>query len=116
MNQDTFERVRRVISGYVEDEAKEVRAGSHLTDDLGLDSLAALEIVFDLEEEFGIIVPEERIPEFTTIEAVCRASPFRISTPRSAALPTPTTRLIGVARPRAQGQAITSTVTAAITP
>ena len=45
-------------------------------------------------------------------EADCSASPFRISTPASAALPTPTITDIGVAKPSAQGQAIISTVVA----
>ena len=48
-------------------------------------------------------------------EAVCRASPLRISTPASAALPTPTITDMGVASPRAQGQAIMSTVVAETT-
>ena len=45
-------------------------------------------------------------------DAVCRASPLRIRTPASAALPTPTITDIGVARPSAQGQAIINTVVA----
>ena len=45
-------------------------------------------------------------------DAVCKASPLRISTPASAALPTPTITDIGVARPSAQGQAIINTVVA----
>ena len=47
-------------------------------------------------------------------DAVCKASPLRIKTPASAALPTPTITDIGVARPSAQGQAIISTVVADI--
>ena len=45
--------------------------------------------------------------------AVCSASPWRIRMPYSAALPTPTITDMGVARPRAQGQAMISTVVAA---
>ena len=45
-------------------------------------------------------------------DAVCKASPLRIRTPASAALPTPTITDMGVARPNAQGQAIISTVVA----
>ena len=47
-----------------------------------------------------------------TFDAVCNASPLRISTPASAAFPTPTITDIGVARPNAQGQAIIKTVVA----
>ena len=40
------------------------------------------------------------------------ASPERINTPRSAPSPEPTISAVGVARPNAQGQAMTSTATA----
>ncbi len=58
-----------------------------------------------------------RVPVLSTTSvvsrlAVCRASPLRTSTPCSAALPTPIMVEIGVARPRAQGQAMISTVVA----
>ncbi len=45
-----------------------------------------------------------------TLEAVCKAAPLRMSTPASAALPTPTITDIGVAKPKAQGQAMMRTV------
>ena len=38
---------------------------------------------------------------------ISSASPFRISTPNSAPLPIPTVTAVGVASPRAQGQATT---------
>ena len=45
-------------------------------------------------------------------DAVCNASPLRINTPASAALPTPTITDIGVAKPNAHGQAMIKTVVA----
>ncbi len=47
-------------------------------------------------------------------EAICKASPLRISTPISAPFPTPTIIEIGVANPNAHGQAITNTATVVI--
>jgi acyl carrier protein len=40
-------------------------------EELGLDSLGALELVFQIEEEFKVSVPDSRIPEFKTVRAVC---------------------------------------------
>lgn len=34
---------------------------------LGIDSLKAINILFELEEEFDIEIPNERIPEMTTV-------------------------------------------------
>ena len=60
----------------------------------------------------SVIVPVLSRIIAVIFEAVCSASPLRISTPASAALPTPTMTDIGVAKPRAQGQAIIKTVVA----
>ena len=60
----------------------------------------------------SVIVPVLSRIMADIFDAVCKASPLRISTPASAALPTPTMTDIGVARPSAQGQAIISTVVA----
>ena len=34
---------------------------------LGIDSLKAINILFELEEEFDIEIPNERIPDMTTV-------------------------------------------------
>jgi len=62
-------------------------------------------------------MPVVRVPVLSSTTAVVRyaassASPLRKSTPRSAPRPVPTITAVGVARPMAHGQAITSTATA----
>jgi len=37
---------------------------------LGIDSLKAINILFELEEEFDIEIPNERIPEMTTVSDI----------------------------------------------
>lgn len=39
---------------------------SRLVDDLGLDSLDAVEMVFQIEETYGIEIPDDQIREFMT--------------------------------------------------
>ena len=62
-------------------------------------------------------VPSVMVPVLSSTTIVCRlcavssAAPSRIRTPFSAPLPVPTMIAVGVARPRAQGQAMTSTAT-----
>lgn len=69
MTADTFERVRRIIAGYLDLPPESVGEDSTL-EALGLDSLGALELVFEIEEEFKVSVPDERLAEFTTVRAV----------------------------------------------
>lgn len=61
-------------------------------------------------------LPVVRVPVLSTARVVIRpacsrAAPFLISTPSCAPRPVPTIMDMGVARPMAQGQAMTSTAT-----
>jgi acyl carrier protein len=53
------------ITGIAPDEIKD---NSRYRADLGLDSLAALEVVVDVEYAFKIKVPEERIQSIETVQ------------------------------------------------
>jgi acyl carrier protein len=70
MAPETFERVRESVAKYLEIPADSVQPDSKLAD-LGLDSLGALELIFELEETYNIDVPTEQAKEFTTIRGVC---------------------------------------------
>lgn len=69
MTATTADRVRRVIQERLAvDEAPDV---AHLFNDLGADSLDAVELVMALEEEFGIEIPNEDMETLGTVgEAV----------------------------------------------
>ena len=54
----------------------------------------------------SVTVPVLSKTTVVNLPACCNASPLRIRIPISAALPTPTMIEIGVAKPKAQGQAI----------
>ena len=70
MQSETFERVRRAISGYLRIPPESIGEDSSL-EELGLDSLGALELVFEIEEEFSVKVPDDRIPGLRTVRDVC---------------------------------------------
>ncbi|MFI5183847.1 MAG: acyl carrier protein [Vicinamibacteria bacterium] len=70
MTTDTLGRVRGLVAQYLKIPADTIGEDAKL-DELGLDSLGALELVFEIEEEFKVKVPDERIPEFRTVRAVC---------------------------------------------
>jgi len=46
----------------------EIKDSSNYRDDLGLDSLSALEVMVDIEFAFKIKVPEERIQTIQTVQ------------------------------------------------
>jgi len=47
-----------------------VTADSHFINDLHYDSLEAVEFTMEVEDEFGISVPDEQVEKFTTVLAV----------------------------------------------
>jgi acyl carrier protein len=47
---------------------KEVEAHHHLANDLGIDSLGTMELILDVEEKFGIEIPDGQEHHFLVIE------------------------------------------------
>ena len=66
----TFEKVRDIIAKQLSVKPEEVKAESNIAEDLGADSLDLVEILMSLEDEFGISIPDEAIPQIKTIKDV----------------------------------------------
>jgi acyl carrier protein len=56
----TFEKVADIIADTSEIERESITPESHTIDDLGIDSLDFLDIVFAIDKEFGIKIPLEQ--------------------------------------------------------
>jgi acyl carrier protein len=56
----TFEKVAKIIADTSEIDIDKITPESHTIDDLGIDSLDFLDIVFAIDKEFGIKVPLEK--------------------------------------------------------
>ena len=61
------EKVKQIIVEQLQVDDAEVTPGASFQEDLGADSLDLVELVMELEEEFGITIPEERAERITTI-------------------------------------------------
>ena len=59
-NPETFSKVADIISDTSEIPRAEITPDSHTIDDLGIDSLDFLDIVFAIDKEFGIKIPLEQ--------------------------------------------------------
>ena len=62
-----FEKVRDIIAETLGCDAKAVTPTASLADDLGADSLAAVELVMALEEAVGISIAEEDAANLKTV-------------------------------------------------
>ncbi len=59
MSTDTFDKVAEIIAETSEVSREEITPDSHAIDDLGIDSLDFLDIVYAVDKKFGIKVPLE---------------------------------------------------------
>lgn len=71
MNQQEIQsRVIEIVADNLELEASEVALGSNLMEDLGADSLDAVEIIMAVEEKFDIEIPDEDAEMLSTIQQI----------------------------------------------
>ena len=61
--------VRQLLASFLKLPPARLQPDTRL-DELGLDSLAAVELIFEIEERFGVRVPSERAAEFLSVRAI----------------------------------------------
>lgn len=62
-----FEKVRNVIAESLGCDMEAVTLEAKLTDDLGADSLGAVELMMALEEATGVSIDDEAMPNMKTV-------------------------------------------------
>ncbi|MBQ7863534.1 MAG: acyl carrier protein [Lachnospiraceae bacterium] len=66
----TFEKVKEIIVDTLSCDEAKVTLGASLTEDLGADSLDAVELNMSLEEAFEISIPDEELANFKTVQDI----------------------------------------------
>lgn len=54
-------------------EARAIRPEDHIQNDLGLDSLAVMELIADIEDQLHVTIPNEALTEIATVSDVAEA-------------------------------------------
>ena len=62
----TFDKVKEVIIDKLGIEDSKIQSKSSFVDDLGADSLDTVELIMQLEEEFGIEIPDDAAESIQT--------------------------------------------------
>jgi acyl carrier protein len=65
----TFDKVKEVVIDKLGVEEDAIKMEAHFIDDLGADSLDTVELIMELEEEFGIEIPDEDAETIMTVGA-----------------------------------------------
>ncbi|MDR1183708.1 MAG: acyl carrier protein [Coriobacteriales bacterium] len=67
MSESTLEVVRRVLVSQLSINEDEITLEASLSDDLGADSLDAVELIMSLEEEFDLTIETTRTESLATV-------------------------------------------------
>jgi acyl carrier protein len=65
---ELFERMKKLIADRLEIDEQKITLESSFRQDLGADSLDTYELVYAIEEELGISIPDEKANEFETVK------------------------------------------------
>lgn len=64
---DLFNKMRALIADKLEIDESKITMESSFRQDLGADSLDTYELVYAIEEDLGIKIPDEKASEFETV-------------------------------------------------
>ncbi|HET9846888.1 MAG TPA: acyl carrier protein [Nitrospira sp.] len=86
-------KIIKALADYLRRNPESIEPDQHLRDDLGLDSMAVIELLYKIEEAFDIQIPDEDLVRLSTVGAVCqyvthRLAPAKRPAPRSRAAKT----------------------------
>jgi acyl carrier protein len=65
--EEVFERVKEVLSENLGVEESEITEEASFQEDLDADSLDLVELIMELEEQFGLRIPDEDAQKITTV-------------------------------------------------
>jgi acyl carrier protein len=78
-------KIRNALAEYLKREPASITETHHLRDDLGLDSMAVIELLYRIEEVFDIQIPDEDLVGLTTVGHVITYVDKRLGNTRSVA-------------------------------
>jgi acyl carrier protein len=64
---DIFEKMKAIVANKLDIPAEKITLDASFRQDLGADSLDTYELVFEIESQFGIKIPDEKANEFETV-------------------------------------------------
>jgi len=67
--QDIEQEIKGIIAQIIEKDPEEIKPDARFFEDLGMDSMMALEILAAIEKKYKISIPEDKLTQFTTLAA-----------------------------------------------
>jgi acyl carrier protein len=78
-------KIRTALAEYLKRDPATILITQHLRDDLGLDSMAVIELLYRIEEAFDLQIPDQDLVGMTTVGHVVKYVEKRLGKPASPA-------------------------------
>ena len=59
--------IRELVAEILETDPSEIDGAANFVKDLGMDSMMALELLAGVEKKYRIVIPEDTLPKFTSL-------------------------------------------------
>ncbi|MDQ1290607.1 MAG: acyl carrier protein [Nitrospirota bacterium] len=83
------DKIIQALAEYLKRDAATINASHHLRDDLGLDSMAVIELLYKIEETFDLQIPDQDLVGLATVGSVASYVKGRLAPAKPAAKNTP---------------------------
>lgn len=64
---DVSDKIIAALADYLKRDAGAIKPSHHLREDLGLDSMAVIELLYRIEEAFNLQIPDQDLAGLTTV-------------------------------------------------
>ncbi len=81
------EKIVHALASYLKRDPASITEAHHLRDDLGLDSVAVIELLFEIEERFKLQIPDQDLPGLSTVGSVTAYVQRRLAEPQGSSKP-----------------------------
>ena len=65
-----FDEVQKILAKQLRLDPSKVQPSSRIKEDLGADSLNILQLLMKIEDDYGIVIPDEKLATFDTVQDV----------------------------------------------
>lgn len=65
-----FEQLKKLMSKQLRIDEEKITLDARIKEDLGADSIDILELLMTLEEDYGMVIPDEKLATFKTVSDI----------------------------------------------
>ncbi len=109
-------QIIHALADYLKRDPASITEAHHLRDDLGLDSMAVIELLFEIEDRFKIQIPDQDLPGLSTVGSVAVYVQQRLASSQPAPSPKPASSRKAVSPKPSKKQGATSSTKRAAAP